>query len=104
VVEKNNTAEYLIYGAQERALMGTESAVTHIKGFESGHSEEKMVSFNFTQNKMINMQYMNSIALQLKKGKVTNHVFQISVIERLRKGRYLLPCVGKFIEKFHRAT
>jgi hypothetical protein len=62
VVEKNNTAQYLIYGAQERALMGTESAVTHIKGFESGHSVEKMVNFN--QNKMINMQYMNSIALQ----------------------------------------
>ena len=65
MVEKNNTAQYLIYGAQERALMGTESAVTHIKGFESGHSAEKLVNFN--QNKMINMQYMNSIALYNKK-------------------------------------
>lgn len=41
MVEKNDTEQYLIYGAQERALMGTESAVTHIKGFESGHSAEK---------------------------------------------------------------
>lgn len=62
-MQKNNTVSYLIYGAQERALMGTESAVTHIKGFESGHSAEKIIKI-----KIISMQYMN-LKKYNKKGK-----------------------------------
>jgi hypothetical protein len=43
--------------------MGTESAVTHIKGFESGHSAEKIIKI-----KIISMQYMN-LKKYNKKGK-----------------------------------
>jgi len=50
--------------------MGTDSAVTHIKGFESAHSAEKMANFNQNQNKMRNMQFRNIAYYQT--GKVAN--------------------------------
>ena len=50
--------------------MGPDSAVTHIKGFESAHSVEKVANFNQNQYQMRNMQFRNIAYYQT--GKVAN--------------------------------
>ena len=62
--------------------MGPDSAVTHIKGFESAHSAEKMANFNQNQNKMRNMQFRNIVIIKLVKWPIPE--------KREGKGSYLI--------------
>ena len=67
--------------------MGPDSAVTHIKGFESAHSAEKMANFNQNQNKMRNMQFRNIVIIKLVKWPIPE---KREVVQSLEKGSYLI--------------
>jgi len=67
--------------------MGPDSAVTHIKGFESAHSVEKVANFNQNQYQMRNMQFRNIVIIKLVKWPIPE---KREVVQSLEKGSYLI--------------